>query len=186
MSNTARLPGSRDQIIILSVNDPVTSTPVTRELDAKKAPYRLFTHPGPIHSLEQAARERGQRPEQVVRSLLFRLSEGEFVMVLAAGPAQVSWPTLRVYLGVTRMTTATKEEVLEHTGYESGAVSPFGLPEPAAPNHKRIRILVDEGVFREREVSIGSGVRFTTVILKSADLRRLLGEVETGRFVVEA
>jgi Cys-tRNA(Pro)/Cys-tRNA(Cys) deacylase len=154
----------------------VESTPVTRDLDAKGVPYRLFTHPGPLHSLEQAARERGQRPEQVVRSILFRLSQGEFVMVLVAGPKQISWPALRSHLGVTRMSTASKEEVLERTGYPTGAVSPFGLPEP-------VRILVDEGVFQEEEISIGSGVRYTTVFLSSKDLRRALGEVEVGRFV---
>ena len=31
---------------------------------------------------------------------------------------------------------------------------------------------------REEEVSIGSGVRYTTVILASADLLRALGDVE--------
>lgn len=154
----------------------VESTPVTRELDAKGVPYRQFTHPGPLHSLEQAARERGQRPEQVVRSILFRLSPGEFVMVLVAGPKQISWPALRAHLGVTRMSTASQEEVLKRTGYPTGAVSPFGLPEP-------MRILADEGVFQEEELSIGSGVRYTTVILRSKDLQNALGEVEMGRFV---
>ncbi len=168
------------------MNKPVTSTPVTKELDARGVSYRLFSHPGPIHSLEQAARERGQRPDQVVRSLLFRLSTGEFVMVLAAGPAQVSWPALRAYLGVSRITTATKQEVIEHTGYESGAVSPFGLPDPSGGSSNRIRILADESVFTDQEVSIGSGVRFSTVILQSSDLRHALGEVETGKFLAEA
>ncbi len=107
-------------------------------------------------------------------------------MVLAAGPAQVSWPALRAYLGVSRITTATKQEVIEHTGYESGAVSPFGLPDPSGGSSNRIRILADESVFKDQEVSIGSGVRFSTVILQSSDLRHALGEVETGKFLAEA
>jgi prolyl-tRNA editing enzyme YbaK/EbsC (Cys-tRNA(Pro) deacylase) len=53
-------------------------------------PYRLFRHAGPIESLEQAARERGQQPEQVVRSILFRLEKDKYLMLLAAGPAQIS------------------------------------------------------------------------------------------------
>lgn len=164
--------------------ETVISTPVTRELKAKGVPFRLFTHPGPIHSLEHAALERGQRPEQVVRSLLFRLPNGKFVMVLAAGPAQVSWPALRAYLGVTRLTTATKQEVIDQTGYESGAVSPFGLPDWSGDADHSIRILADEGVFREQEVSIGSGVRFTSVIVRSSDLKHALGQVEIGKFLV--
>jgi Cys-tRNA(Pro)/Cys-tRNA(Cys) deacylase len=157
-------------------NPSIQSTPVTQDLDRKGIPYRLFTHPGPIHSLEQAARERGQRPEQVVRSIVFRLSEGEFVMVLIAGPQQISWAALRTHLGVSRMSMASEEEVLATTGYPLGAVSPFGLPGT-------MRILADESVFKEDQVSLGSGVRYTTVILSSQDLRRGLGNVEIGKFV---
>jgi Cys-tRNA(Pro) deacylase len=151
-------------------------TPVTRDLDAKGIPYRLFTHPGQVHSLEQAAQERGQRPEQVVRSILFRLTGDQFVLVLAPGRQQISWPALRQHLGVTRMSMASETEVLERTGYLHGAVSPFGLPSP-------LRILVDQGILDEEEISIGSGVRNTTVIMKTTDLRQALEKVEVGCFV---
>jgi Cys-tRNA(Pro)/Cys-tRNA(Cys) deacylase len=146
-------------------------TQVTIALTAKNIPYRLFTHPGPIHSLEQAAEERGQRPEQVVRSILFRLGRGEYIMVLVAGPDQVSWKALRQYLGQSRISMAKREEVLQVTGYELGAVSPFGLPTP-------LRTLVDQSVLEEEELSIGSGRRGTTVIIKEDDLRLALGDVE--------
>ena len=46
------------------------STPVTRALDDIGIPYRFFVHEGKVHSLEQAAEERGQRPKQIVRSIL--------------------------------------------------------------------------------------------------------------------
>ena len=151
------------------------STPVSNELDAAGIPYRLFKHPGAIHSLEQAAQERGQRPEQVVRSILFRLGEGNFAMVLMAGPAQVSWPALRRYLGQSRLTMASEEEVRTVTGYERGAVSPIGIPAA-------VRILVDESVLAEEEISIGSGAHGITVILKSQELLAFLKQVERGRF----
>jgi Cys-tRNA(Pro)/Cys-tRNA(Cys) deacylase len=151
------------------------SSPVAAALDAQGIPYRLFRHPGPLRSLEQAARERGQRPEQIVRSLVFRLAQDRFVMVLIAGPAQVSWPALRSYLGQSRLTTASEAEVLAATGYPRGAVSPLGLPAP-------MRILVDRSVLAEVEISLGSGVRNVTIIMKSADLLRALEPVEIGVF----
>ncbi|MDI6694079.1 MAG: YbaK/EbsC family protein [Anaerolineales bacterium] len=154
----------------------IIETPVTRDLQSRGIPFRVFTHPGPVHSLEQAAQERNQRPEQIVRSIVFRLAAGEFIMVLVAGPAQISWPALRQYLGVSRVTMASQEEVLACTGYQTGAVSPFGLPAP-------MRILIDEKVFQPDEISIGSGVRNTTIILRSQDLRRALPEAEVGCFV---
>lgn len=150
-------------------NDP--DTPVGRDLLARHIQFREFRHPGPVTSLEQAAQERGQRPEQVVRSLLFRLAQDEYLMVLVAGPSQVDWKALRRIVGQSRLTMASADEVRAVTGYEIGAVSPFALPRP-------IRVMVDESVTREREISIGSGVRSTTVIMSSADLLRALGDVE--------
>jgi Cys-tRNA(Pro)/Cys-tRNA(Cys) deacylase len=152
------------------------STPVTQALDASGTPYRFFRHSGPVHSVEQAARERGQVPDQVVRSILFRISHDHYVMVLAAGPHQISWPALRSYLSQSRLTLARPDEVLAVTGYPIGAVSPFGLPSPT-------RILLDRHVLDHAEISIGSGVRNTTIILQTQDLIKALGEVEIGDFV---
>ncbi len=147
------------------------STPVTRALDAQNIPYRAFQHPGPIESLEQAARERGQTPDQVIRSIVFRVSQDEYVMVLMAGAAQVNWGALRKYLGVSRVTMATQDELRAATGYEIGAVAPFGLPRP-------MRVIADPRVFEPDEISIGSGVRGITVILSSQALQRALGDIE--------
>ncbi len=145
--------------------------PVSLALEKLGIPHRVFQHTGPVTSLEQAARERGQRPEQVVRSILFRIGEAEYLMGLVAGPAQISWKALRHHLGKSRLTMATPQEVLSVTGYEIGAVSPFGLSRP-------LRVLIDPGVLAETEVSIGSGARGVTVILKSADLRQALRDAE--------
>jgi Cys-tRNA(Pro) deacylase len=138
-------------------------------------PYQVFRHTGQVTSLEQAASERGQTAEQVVRSILFRLGEGNFVMVLMPGQQQVSWPALRAYLGQSRLTMASEAEVLEATGYRVGAVSPFGLPGP-------MRILADESVFAPEEISIGSGERGVAVIMKSTDLRESIKNLEVGQF----
>jgi len=157
----------------MSENKP----PASLALDKLNIPHRTFTHPGKVTSLEQAARERGQRPEQVVRSILFRIGEDEYLMALVAGPSQISWKALRSYLGQSRLTMASQDEVLEVTGYPIGAVGPFGTARPLSGAGK-LRILVDPGIFAEEEISLGSGIRGTTVILKSEDLKRALGEVE--------
>lgn len=154
------------------------ATPVSRELAALGIEHKVFKHPGPLRSLEQAAEERGQRPEQVVRSIVFRTAAGEFVMVLAAGPDQIAWPKLRAYLGQSRLTTATEDELLQVTGYTRGAVAPFGLPAP-------IRVLVDRAVLHQDVISMGSGVQGTAVVLRSADLMRGLPEAEVGDFVTK-
>jgi Cys-tRNA(Pro)/Cys-tRNA(Cys) deacylase len=143
------------------------STPVTRALDALHIPHRLHRHPLPVRSLEQAAAERGLQPEQLVRSLLFRLEDGNFVMVLMPGPAQVSWAKLRHYLGVSRLTTATAEQVKQVTGYPPGAVSPFGLVHP-------VRLVADRQLLDQPQISLGAGERNAGVTLQVADLMRVL------------
>jgi Cys-tRNA(Pro) deacylase len=145
--------------------------PASAALKELDIPHRIFRHENPVTSFEQAARERGQRDSQIVRSILFRLSEEEFVMVLIAGSAQVSWKILRRRLGSSRMTMATEDEVLAVTGYRIGAVSPLGLLNP-------LRVLVDESVLREEEISIGSGIRDVAIILKSTDLQQALKNAE--------
>lgn len=145
--------------------------PVSIALEELGVPHKIFRHENPVNSFEQAASDRGQKPEQVVRSILFRVAEDEFVMALVAGPAQVSWKTLRKHLGRSRVSMATEDEVLAVTGYRIGTVGPFGLPN-------QLKVLIDSSVMREEEISIGSGIRNTAVILKSADLRHAIKDAD--------
>ena len=150
--------------------------PISFILEKLGVPHRVFHHEKPVHSFEQAAQDRNQRPGQVVRSILFRVKDGEYAMVLMAGQAQVSWKILRKILGRSRISMATEEEVLDVTGYRIGTVGPFGLLKP-------VRMLVDAGLMKEDEISIGSGMRDKAIILKSADLVKALGDVEVVNLI---
>ena len=169
-----------DQWTIEAENQTMTQKPpASLALDSLGIEHRLFLHEGPVTSFEQAAHERGQRPAQIVRSILFQVRAGEFVMVLMAGPAQVDWKKLRELVKRSRVRMATEEEVLEVTGFHVGTVSPFGMVNQARPEFDRgVRVLIDASVLKEEEVSVGSGVRNTAIILKSVDLHRALKDAE--------
>jgi Cys-tRNA(Pro)/Cys-tRNA(Cys) deacylase len=152
--------------------------PASVALEALGIPHRVFRHVGPVSSLEQAARERGQQPEQVVRSIVFRLGEDQYLMALVAGPAQISWKKLRKYMGQSRLTMASEAEVLAVTGYRIGAVSPFGTA-------RSLRVLVDPGLIKQDQVSLGSGVRGTAIVMRVEDLMRGLGNAELAELVEE-
>lgn len=145
--------------------------PASLALTQLGIPHRVFLHEGPVTSFEQAASDRNQRPEQIVRSILFQVRDREFVMVLMAGRDQIDWRKLRQLVKRSRVRMATEEEVLEVTGYRIGTVSPFGVKN-------QIRVMIDASVLREEEVSLGSGVRNMAIIMQSADVRKALGEVE--------
>jgi Cys-tRNA(Pro)/Cys-tRNA(Cys) deacylase len=145
--------------------------PASIALDSLGIPHRIFHHEKPVTSFEQAASARNQRPEQIVRSILFQIRDGEFVMVLMAGPSQVDWRKLRQLVKRSRVRMATEDEVLEVTGYRIGTVSPFGMKN-------QIRVILDASVLREEEISIGSGIRNVAIIMKSSDVKKALGNVE--------
>jgi Cys-tRNA(Pro) deacylase len=145
--------------------------PASIALEKMNIPHQVFRHERPVMSFEQAASDRNQRPEQIVRSILFQIRPGEFVMVLMAGRDQVDWRKLRQLLKRSRVRMATEEEVLEVTGYRIGTVSPFGLKNP-------VRVMIDASVLKEEEISIGSGVRNMAIIMRGADLRQALGDAE--------
>ena len=151
-------------------------TPVSLALQQLNAPHQVFIHENPIKSIEQAAAERKQDVSQLVRSILFRVGKDEFMMVMVAGPGQLSWQALRAHLGQSRMTMATKDEVLSVTGYPIGTVAPIGLPQP-------LRLLADKNVFIHEEISFGSGKRNIAIIMQTEDFKKVLGEVETGEFL---
>lgn len=138
--------------------------PAAMALDDLGIPYRLFVHPGPVSSLEQAAAERDQQPSQVVRSILFRLAAADYALILVAGPQQIPWKTLRRHFGQSRLTLASPQEVLAQTGYEVGAVSPWGLKSD-------IPTYIEEGVINQTELSLGSGRRGTAILIESSALR---------------
>jgi Cys-tRNA(Pro) deacylase len=151
-----------------------TSTTVTLALESLGIPYQLHIHKKPLRSLQQAARERGLEPTQIIRSLLFRCEDEAYVLVLMAGPRKVSWPMLRRHLGISRITTATSEQVRDVTGYPPGAVSPFGLSSP-------IRVLADRSILTHEWISIGAGIPNAGIILKREDLMKGL-DLEMGDF----
>jgi Cys-tRNA(Pro) deacylase len=145
--------------------DPVS--PAEDHVRRLNIPYRLHRHDHPVNSLAQAAAERGLLEDQIVRSLVFRLEDGTFVLVLMPGPRQVAWGKLRHFLGVSRITTADANEVYQITGFRPGSVSPFGLAEP-------LRLLADERLRGQRQISVGAGIRDAGLILDSRDLAEAL------------
>ena len=153
--------------------------PASIALDQLGIPHRVFLHEKPVHSLEEAATQRGQRPSQIVRSILFQVRDGEFVMVLMAGRAQIDWRKLRQIVKRSRVRMATDDEVLEVTGYKVGTVSPFGVKNQACPElNRRVRVMIDASVLREDEISIGSGIRSVAIIMQSVDIQRALQTAE--------
>jgi prolyl-tRNA editing enzyme YbaK/EbsC (Cys-tRNA(Pro) deacylase) len=81
----------------------------------------------PTPTVEMAARAVGTRPEQIVKSILF-VVEGRPVLVIANGLMRVDRRAIATYCKVSRkrVRLATAGQVVEFSGYDVGAMPPFG------------------------------------------------------------
>ena len=123
----------------------------TRALAAVKSAgiaHRVVRH-GRVSSLEEAAAARGVSPADVIKTLVVRRGEDDYLFVLVPGDRGISWPKLRTLLGVSRMTMPSADEALAVTGYERGTITPFGSTT-AWP------VVADERVLGH-EISLGGG-----------------------------
>jgi Cys-tRNA(Pro) deacylase len=135
-------------------------------LDASGISYRRVQH-GPVRSLAEAAEARGVEPRDVVKTIVVRRGEGDYVFVLVPGDRTIAWPRLRALLGVNRLSMPDAEAARDATGYERGTITPFGSTT-AWP------VVADERLIG-REVSIGGGAHGVAAALLADDAITALG-----------
>jgi len=121
--------------------------------------YRVVEY-GAVTSIEEAARKRGVTLDKVMKSLVVRIGEAEYVMVIVPGDRVIDWPKLRSILGRSRMALASVDEALEVTGYPRGAITPFG-------SKRSLPVICDASV--TGEISRGGGPHGVSIHLAVSD-----------------
>ena len=94
-------------------------------LEASGLPYEITRH-GRVGSLAEAAAARGVEPRDLIKTLVVRRAEDDFLFVLVPGDREISWPKLRALLDVNRLSMPDKDVAMQVTGYERGTITPFG------------------------------------------------------------
>lgn len=105
----------------------------------------------PTPTVAAAAEALGTDVGHIVKSLLF-LADAEPVLVVAAGESRISSRTLAAVLGVSRrrLRFASSAQALDITGYQIGALPPFG-------HRSRLPTLIDSATVPERGTVYGGG-----------------------------
>ena len=129
-------------------------------------PHSFVTHDRPVTSLEEAAAARGVPVAAVVKTLVVRRGEEDYLFVLVPGDRQLSWPKLRALLGVSRMSLPDADDAFRVTGYQRGSITPFGSTT-AWP------VVADAAL--DGEITLGGGVSGTAVKLLASDAVTALG-----------
>lgn len=94
-------------------------------LEATGLDFTLTRH-GRVSSLAEAAEARGVQPRDLIKTLVVRRADDDFLFVLVPGDREISWPKLRSLLGVSRLSMPDKDVARQATGYERGTITPFG------------------------------------------------------------
>lgn len=138
-------------------------------VEAAGLEYAVTRH-GRIGSLEEAARVRGVQPRDIVKTLVVRRGEGDYLFVLVPGDREIAWPQLRSALGVSRLSMPDAAAAREATGYERGTITPFGSTT-AWP------VVADASLTDEpgRRISLGAGAHGVAMTLDAAAALEALG-----------
>ena len=135
-------------------------------LEAAGVAYARTRH-GRVGSLAEAAAARGIDPADLVKTIVVRRGDDDFVLVLLPGDRTISWPRLRALLGVSRLSMPEAAVAQAATGFERGTITPFGTTRPWP-------VVVDRRA-TGRRVSIGGGGHGVGIQLATDDLVRALG-----------
>jgi Cys-tRNA(Pro) deacylase len=119
-------------------------------------------------SLEEAAERLGIAPDHLLKTLVVRRGEGDHLLVLLPGDAQLSWPKLRTHLGVSRLSLPDADEAREVTGYERGTITPFGA-------RGDLPVLADRTIPGAGTVTVGAGAHGVSLRLDADDLLATVG-----------
>jgi Cys-tRNA(Pro)/Cys-tRNA(Cys) deacylase len=94
-------------------------------LEASGIGFEIVRH-GRVSSLVEAAAARGVEPADVVKTIVVRRGDDDFLFVLVPGDRTISWPKLRALLGVSRLSMPDAATAKDVTGYERGTITPLG------------------------------------------------------------
>ena len=135
-------------------------------VEASGITHRVVRH-GHVSSLAEAAAARGIEPSALLKSIVVRRADDDFLFVLLPGDREISWPKLRALLGVKRMSMPDADTALAVTGYARGTITPFG-------STRTWPVVVDASAVGH-EISLGAGASGVGIVAQADDVVRALG-----------
>jgi Cys-tRNA(Pro) deacylase len=149
----------------VSTTEP--STPALEALSHSGLAYRVVRTER-AGSAAESAELQGIPVQALLRTIVVRRGDDDYVFVLVPAGRRFDWPKLRSHLGVRRLTLPDAEEARAATGYERYTITPFGATR-AWP------VILDAAAMTNDVVAIGGGGFGINVHMAPADLVGALG-----------
>jgi len=153
----------------LTTPDPTRDpdTPALRALARSGLAFRVV-RTTPARSPEESAELQGIELGALLRTLVVRRGADDYLFVLVPGGRRFDWPRLRAHAGVNRLSLPDADEAQAVTGYERGAITPFG-------SSRAWPVIVDASALDQDTVAIGGGARGVNLHLSPHDIVAHLG-----------
>ena len=142
-------------------------SPAIVAIEAAGIPHRVV-RTARAGSAEEAASLQGIELGALLRTIVVRRGDDDYLFVLVPAGRRFDWPRLRGHLGVRRLTLPDAEEAREATGYERYTITPFG-------SSRAWPVILDTSAIGFDLVSVGGGAFGVNLHLAPADLVRHLG-----------
>jgi Cys-tRNA(Pro) deacylase len=138
------------------------STPALEAVTSAGVPHRVV-RTEPAGSAEESASMQGIPPGALLRTIVVRRGEDDYLFVLVPAGRRFDWPKLRAHLGVSRLSLPDADEAQRVTGYVRYTITPFGSTT-AWP------VIADASITGQTVVAIGGGARGVNLHLAPSDL----------------
>lgn len=142
-------------------------SPAITAIQAAGVPHRVVETER-AGSAEESAALQGIELGALLRTIVVRRGDDDYVFVLVPAGRRFDWPKLRAHLGVRRLTLPDADEARDVTGYERYTITPFG-------SSRAWPVILDASATDLEQVSVGGGASGVNLHLTPGDLVRHLG-----------
>jgi len=150
---------------VRAVDDRFTGLVGTARVEADAAArglsVRVVSRPD-ARSLAEAAELLGLEPSGIVKTLVVKRHDGDFLFALVPGGRKISWPKLRALVGVNKLQLPDAAVALEATGYERGTITPLG-------SASEWPVYADEAIVGH-QVALGAGAHGYSAFVSADEL----------------
>ena len=153
-------------------------TPALAAIRALDVEHRIV-RTAQANSAEESAEMQGIPLGALIRTIVVRRGEDDYLFVLVPAGRRFEWPKLRAHLGVSRLSLPDADEAQRATGYIRYTITPFGSTR-AWP------VIADASMTSQPIVAIGGGARGVNLHVAPAELVRALGAEVADVSVEEA
>ena len=141
---------------------------VMDHLKEHQVSYQIKHHSKTVFTSEEAAKERGVRLSQIVKTTFLSDKEGNLIVAVLPGDRRLDRKKIKKVSGYQDLRFMDKESLEKQTGFIVGAISPVGN------RLKDLPMFVDPSVFEEELLDISSGDPNAGIELARDDLKKLL------------